>query len=135
MDKPLTDQPQDDLAVVRVVYDFVNGSTRTALPWQTRRSPSITARSCPGVVRTPASPGSRGSTKPYRAPFTARWRPRRLYQAGDRVVQTGRTRGIVRATGKPFDAREMHVWRVRNGRIMGLEVYVETPVLLEALKP
>lgn len=56
-----------------------------------------------------------------------------MYESGDRVIQVGRTRGTVRASGRPFDSREVHVWRIREGRIAGLEVYVENDVFLEAL--
>ena len=56
-----------------------------------------------------------------------------LFVAGDRIVQIGRTRGVVRATGKPFDAPEVHLWRVRDGRIVSLDVYVDTTILGNAL--
>ncbi len=57
-----------------------------------------------------------------------------LYQAGDRVVQSGLARGVVRATGKPFEAREVHVWRIRDGLVISLDMYVETEPILEALR-
>ena len=56
-----------------------------------------------------------------------------LFDAGDRVVQVGRTRGHAVATGRAFDAGEVHVWRVADGRITGLTVYVDTAALRDAL--
>lgn len=56
-----------------------------------------------------------------------------LYSAGDRVVQVGRTRGTVRATGKTFDAAETHIWRVRDDKIVAFEAYVDTDELTRAL--
>ncbi|WP_419818217.1 nuclear transport factor 2 family protein [Glaciibacter flavus] len=56
-----------------------------------------------------------------------------MYIAGDTVVQVGRTRGVVRATGRSFDAAETHLWRVRGGQIVAFEAYVDTDELVRAL--
>ena len=135
MDKPLTNQPQDDLAVVRAVYDFLNGLNPDGA---SLADPEITIYQSEELPWGGSYSGLAEFQRFYQAvsrTIHSEVETETLYQAGDRVVQTGRTRGIARATGKPFDAREVHIWRVRNGRIIGLEVYVETPVLLEALKP
>jgi ketosteroid isomerase-like protein len=58
-----------------------------------------------------------------------------LYAAGDEVIQVGRTRGYTAATRTPFDAPEVHVWRVTDDRIASLAVYVDTDVLHAALQP
>ncbi|MCT9935291.1 nuclear transport factor 2 family protein [Planotetraspora sp. A-T 1434] len=56
-----------------------------------------------------------------------------LYRAGDKVVQIGRTRGTARATGVSFDAAEVQVWGVRDGRIVSLTVFTDTDALGAAL--
>jgi ketosteroid isomerase-like protein len=56
-----------------------------------------------------------------------------LFSAGDHVVQTGRTRGAVVANGAAFDVAEVHVWEVRDGKVVELRVYIDTPAMLEAL--
>ena len=48
-----------------------------------------------------------------------------LYRAGDRIVQVGRTRGTARATGRSFDAAEVHVLRGRDGRGARCEAFVD----------
>jgi ketosteroid isomerase-like protein len=53
--------------------------------------------------------------------------------AGDHVAAIGRTRGHIRANGAAFDAAVVHVWTVRDGRLAGLEVYIDTPTMREAL--
>ena len=58
-----------------------------------------------------------------------------LYVAGDDVIQVGRTRGVTTGTRTPFDAAEVHVWRVTDGRIGSLSVYADTDRLREALQP
>ncbi len=56
-----------------------------------------------------------------------------LYEAGDHVVQNGRTRGTVNATGAAFDVAETHVWEVRGGKACSMRSYIDTPAMLEAL--
>lgn len=58
----------------------------------------------------------------------------RFLDAGDQVVQIGRTRGQARATDKTFDVLEMHVWTVRHGRVVRFEAYVDNPAMLAALR-
>jgi ketosteroid isomerase-like protein len=56
-----------------------------------------------------------------------------LFAAGDHVVQTGRTRGAVRANGASFDIPEVHVWELRDGKVVRYQSYIDTPAMLEAL--
>ncbi len=49
------------------------------------------------------------------------------------VVQVGRTRGTVRATGREFDVPETHVWTVEGGKAIRYEAYVDTAMMREAL--
>lgn len=56
-----------------------------------------------------------------------------LFAAGNRVVQVGRTRGTVIASGSPFDIREVHIWTIREGKIIRFEAYIDTPAMLAAL--
>ncbi|MFI6869549.1 nuclear transport factor 2 family protein [Nocardia sp. NPDC050406] len=56
----------------------------------------------------------------------------RTFQAGDRVVQIGRSVGNTLA-GNAFDVPEVHVWQVRDGLVVGFEAYVDTPALRAAL--
>lgn len=56
-----------------------------------------------------------------------------LFSAGDHVVQTGRTRGTVVANGASFDVPEVHVWEVRDGRVVAFQAFIDTPAMLEAL--
>jgi uncharacterized protein len=56
-----------------------------------------------------------------------------LYPAGDHVVQIGRTRGTVVANGASFDISEVHLWELRDEKVVRFEVYIDTPAMLEAL--
>ncbi len=61
--------------------------------------------------------------------------PEEIVEAGDNVVMIGRSRGTVKANGRAFDIRAIHVWRMRDGKAIRLEVYLDTPAQQEALKP
>ena len=55
-----------------------------------------------------------------------------LFEAGDRVIQYGRSRGTVLANGATFDMPEVHVWTLRDEKVIAAEFYVETPTMLAA---
>jgi uncharacterized protein len=57
------------------------------------------------------------------------------FAAGDQVVQTGRTRGKVKSTGKTFDIPIVHVWTIRDGLATRYEAYIDVPAMQEALTP
>ena len=57
-----------------------------------------------------------------------------LFEAGDRVIQTGRSRGNVLSTSVEFDVPEVHVWTIRNGKVAAAEFYVDTPAMVAALE-
>jgi ketosteroid isomerase-like protein len=56
-----------------------------------------------------------------------------VVEAGDHVVVLGRSRGTVKASGRPFDVRAVHVWKLRDGKPLSLDVYLDTPAMVEAL--
>jgi len=57
----------------------------------------------------------------------------RCWEAGDAVVVVGRTRGKTRASGKSFDLPAVVIWRIRDGKIVSFEPFIDTPAMLEAL--
>ncbi len=56
-----------------------------------------------------------------------------LFAAGDDVVQYGRSRGTVRATGVPIDVAECHIWTIRDGRAVEARFYIDSDATLAAL--
>jgi ketosteroid isomerase-like protein len=56
-----------------------------------------------------------------------------LFQAGDRVVQYGRTTGTIRASGAAFDISECHLWTIRDGFVHRAEFLIDTAAMLLAL--
>ncbi len=52
--------------------------------------------------------------------------PENFIDGGDTVVVEGRYRGTMRSTSAPLDAQFAHVWRVRDGKIVGFQQYTDT---------
>jgi ketosteroid isomerase-like protein len=57
----------------------------------------------------------------------------RLVVAGDSVVEIGRTEGRARAPGRTFSIDEIHVWRLRDGKAVRMEAFVDNDAMLSAL--
>ncbi|MGQ0802506.1 MAG: nuclear transport factor 2 family protein [Actinomycetota bacterium] len=58
----------------------------------------------------------------------------RIFEAGDHVVEVGRTRGTVNATGAEFDVAEVHIWELRGNKAVSFRAYIDTPAMLAALE-
>jgi hypothetical protein len=56
-----------------------------------------------------------------------------LFEADGQVIESGRTRGTVRASGAPFDIPEVHVWTIKDGKIIAAHFAIDTPAMLAAL--
>ncbi len=56
-----------------------------------------------------------------------------LFEAGDRVIQFGRSRGTVVANSAVFDMPEVHVWTLRNGMVSRAEFYTDSRAMLDVL--
>jgi len=52
--------------------------------------------------------------------------PERLADAGDVVLAEGRYRGTVKATAKTVNVQFAHVWRFRDGKVVGFQQYTDT---------
>ena len=57
-----------------------------------------------------------------------------LFMADGEVIQYGRTRGTVRATGTAFDIAEVHRWTIRDGKAVAAQFAIDTSAMLQALE-
>jgi ketosteroid isomerase-like protein len=60
--------------------------------------------------------------------------PAEFIDAGDTVVVTGRYRATYKATQASIDAQFAHLWRVRDGKIVGFQQYTDTAQAQNALR-
>ncbi len=56
-----------------------------------------------------------------------------LFAADGEIIQCGRTRGTVRATGATFDIPEVHRWTIRDDKAVAAHFAIDTAAMLEAL--
>jgi hypothetical protein len=59
--------------------------------------------------------------------------PKAYVRAGEDVVAVGHLKGRVRATGVPIDIPIVHVWTVRDDKVVRFAAYIDTPAMLAAL--
>ena len=57
-----------------------------------------------------------------------------IVDGGDRIAVVGRAHGTIRGTGTPFNAAIMHLWALKDGLAVRLEVVVDVPTILAALQ-
>ena len=56
-----------------------------------------------------------------------------LVDGGDNIVGIGDYRGTYRATGKPMQARVVHVWQLEAGKIVRFEQFTDTLLVAQAM--
>ena len=56
-----------------------------------------------------------------------------MFAADDEVIQFGRTKGTVVATGVPFDIPEAHRWTIRAGKAVAAHFAIDTAAMLAVL--
>ncbi len=65
----------------------------------------------------------------------SKFKANQFVDSGDQVVAVGYTRGIARATGKEFEVPAVHVWTLKNGKILRFDAYIDNPRMIAALHP
>ena len=53
---------------------------------------------------------------------------------GDRVVAYGTYSGTYKATGKFFEARVTHLWKLKGRKIVSFEQFVDSKTVVDAMK-
>ena len=56
-----------------------------------------------------------------------------VFAADGDVIQVGRTKGTVNATGAEFDIAEVHRWTLRDGKAVRAHMSIDTPAMLRVL--
>jgi uncharacterized protein len=59
--------------------------------------------------------------------------PTIFHDAGDSVVVEGRYSGTYKATGKNQDTQMCHVWRLKGGKVVSFQQYVDTARVQEVM--
>ena len=124
----------DNVATIQRVYDAL--AARDASAIQEVFAPDVTIRQSPDLPWGGDYEGHDGAFTFFLTlveHIESQVTTESLFAAGNHVVQTGRTRGTVRANGASFDIPEVHVWELRDGKVVRYQVYIDTPAMLEVL--
>jgi uncharacterized protein len=57
-----------------------------------------------------------------------------LLDAGDKVVAQGRYKGLCKSTGKMLNAQMVHIWTLRDGKVVQFQQHVDTLQLYNVLR-
>jgi ketosteroid isomerase-like protein len=60
--------------------------------------------------------------------------PEDYVASDDKVVAYGTYTGIYKLTGKPFEARVAHIWKLKDGKIINFEQFVDSQLVNNAMK-
>ncbi|MEO6850839.1 MAG: nuclear transport factor 2 family protein [Mucilaginibacter sp.] len=61
--------------------------------------------------------------------------PEDYVASDDKVVAYGTYTGIYKITGKPVEARVAHVWKLKYGKIISFEQFVDSKPVNDAISP
>jgi uncharacterized protein len=116
---------QPNVELVRAIYDrFRSGDTDGALALH---DPDMEVHDRPQAPDPQVYRGREGvleSLRVSRAAFEGlEMVPEEILDAGDRVVVVFRFRGTGRESGVPVDERLAHVWTIREGKAVRMEVH------------
>jgi len=60
--------------------------------------------------------------------------PEDYVASDDKVIAYGTYTGAYKITGKPFEARVAHVWKLKEGKIIRFEQFVDSQPVIDAMK-
>jgi len=58
----------------------------------------------------------------------------RYLDSGTHVIAIGRTQGLIRANGKPFDVPLAHVWELKDGKAISFRPFIDNPTMKKCLE-
>ena len=113
------DREDVDVFVGLLAHD-IEWRVPEVLPWGGRRHGPDGVRTCLDLLREHVAGG---------------WgTPEEFLDVGGRVVVLGRFAGTARATGRDFETPSVDVWTCRDGVPTGLVHFVDTAIVLEAVR-
>lgn len=124
------------VALVRGVYDaFARGDVASVLD---ALAEDVAWRTPPTLPWSAGTYSGRDGVARYLGSFAealvdASVAPEAVVATEDGAVAVGYERGRARATGEPFEARFVHVWKVRaDGRVASMEGVADTAAVVAA---
>jgi ketosteroid isomerase-like protein len=121
-----------NLALIRGIYDAMAkgdpgplmGAMDPKIEWHQAEHQTFWPGG-PFIGPEAVGPGVFGSIGMTFGP-TFRIEPDRIHGFGDTVVMQGRYKGHVWATGNDLDLPTMHVWDIKDGKVVKFQQYTDT---------
>ncbi len=129
---------QENVKLIQSMYDaFSRGDV-----------PAVLGVMDPGIVWNEAENNAYADGNPYVGPeailngvfarIVSEWDgfkvvPTELLDAGDTVVMHGRYNGTYKASGQSINAQVVHMFKIRNGKVVSFQQYVDTAQLRDAM--
>jgi uncharacterized protein len=132
----VTGQPHaDDVATVRAIYDAMAARDIETLARLIDESIVITQDpALPWGGRFEGHDGFLAFVGKLTGTITSQVEMGAVFAADGDVVQYGRTKGTVNATGAEFDIAEVHRWTIRDVRAVRAHFSIDTPGMLAVLE-
>jgi len=135
MSQPSNADTMTPREVVEAVYEGMLRSDREAL--QSLIDPSIRIRVTKELAYGGDYQGPSGFLELFKNTFTlikSRIEIDHMFTIGEhQVVAIGRTSGIGLGSGQHFDAEIVHLWTVRNGKLLSFDAFVEDAPITAAI--
>ncbi len=128
----------ENVAVIKSLYDaFAKGDVAAVL-----------AGMSPDIVWRQAENSPYADRNPYRGPdaivagvfarLAGEWdgfsvAMNDLIDGGDRVVALGRYGGAFKGVGRPMNLQAVHVWTLKDGKVVAFQQYVDTLGMTRAM--
>ena len=130
--------PQDNTGIIRALYRaFASGDIPSALAIL---DPGIEWREAENFIYADRNPyiGPQAVFEGVFARLGAEWDnfaavSEEILGSGDTVVSLGRYRAVCKATAKPVDAQFVHVFRLRDGKVVRFQQYTDTAQFRDAM--
>lgn len=124
----------DDVAVVEAIYEAMGSADLERLAELIDPAVVITQDDrLPWGGRFEGHPGFLDFAGKLTGTIASKVETEVLFTADGDVLQVGRTRGTVVATGAEFDIAEVHRWTIRDGKAVRAHFSIDTPGMLAAL--
>jgi ketosteroid isomerase-like protein len=127
--------PSENLQIVELMYEaFKNGDLGTIMKYFASDLEIYQSEQLPWGGTYKGTMGAMSFFSKLRGSVDSAVETEQLIDSGEHVIQIGRTRGKAKKGDKTFDIPEVHVWKFRDGKIVGFHAFIDNPGMLSVLE-
>ena len=125
---------EENLRVVRTAYEaFQRGDVETI---NGLLHPDLEIFQCPSLPwggHYRGAQGARDFFRKIKESVASVFEPDNILDSGDAVVVIGHAHGRINRNGLSFRVSAVHVWRIRDGKAVRFEAFIDAPAMLRYL--